>query len=96
MDPNMNPMMPPGGTASPAAVTGNSGSPQTQMTPEQLQQAIMMMNLLGQGQQGMGNQMMQQASSLGGMPTNSEYQNMMASNPGISPQAYQAMFGGAM
>ena len=89
----MDPTMPPPTAAAPPMP---GGSQQTQMTPEQLQQAIMMMNLLGQGQQGMGNQMMQQASSLGGMPTNSEYQNMMASNPGISPQAYQAMFGGAM
>ena len=88
MDPNMNPMMPPGGTASPAAVTGNSGSPQTQMTPEQLQQAIMMMNMLGQGQQGMA---AQQSGSLGNNPM----MQQMGSAPGINPQAYQAMFGGA-
>ena len=91
MDPNMNPMMPPGGTASPAAVTGNSGSPQTQMTPEQLQQAIMMMNLLGQNQQGMSqNPYMQQ--QMGSMPQSGSSQPQTFS--GISPQAYQAMFGG--
>ena len=83
----MDPTMPPPTAAAPPMP---GGSQQTQMTPEQLQQAIMMMNLLGQGQQGMGNQMtgqaQQQNASLGNNPYNQ--------TPGISPQAYGAMFGG--
>jgi hypothetical protein len=90
----MDPTMPAPGatTAAPQTMSPAGAGQQAQMTPEQLQQAIMMMNMLGQGQQGMGqNQMMNQAqqqnASLGGAPQ----------PPGaISPQAYQAMFGGAM
>ena len=82
----MDPTMPPPTAAAPPMP---GGSQQTQMTPEQLQQAIMMMNMLGQGQRGMASQAASgQQSSLGNQ--------MMQNANGISPQAYQAMFGGAM
>ena len=85
----MDPTMPPPTAAAPPMP---GGSQQTQMTPEQLQQAIMMMNLLGQGQQGMGNQMMGQAQQQNASLGDNQYNQ----TPGISPQASPAMFGGAM
>ena len=90
----MDPTMPAPGatTAAPQTMSPAGASPQAQMTPEQLQQAIMMMNMLGQGSQ---NQMAQQQQGSLGSANNPYNQGMMQSN-GISPQAYQAMFGGAM